>query len=157
MIPTRVVILSTHPVLERMIRSAAIVTGLDPIDTVAFEDLAAISVEPTVAVIDADPLDGSSLHALHLLHEVHPDARAIVLCDRIQGRQALEALRLGAWAIVPKQEGLHDLEVILARVSIGERLLQPELERAVVHELGRFARQARERSSLETAITRREC
>ena len=156
MILSRVVIVATHPVLERMIRSAAAAAGLDPVESAVIEDLRSMIVEPTIVVVDADAPDGSSLHPLHLLRESGHDVRSIVLCDRVDGRRALEALRLGASAIVRKQNDLRELEEVLVQVAGGERVLPPELERTLVDELGRLARQAREWSSVGSAITRRE-
>jgi DNA-binding NarL/FixJ family response regulator len=156
MILKRVVIVATHPVLERMIRLAAVAAGLDPVESAVIEDLHSMTAEPTIVVVDADAPDGSSLHPLHLLREPGRDVRSIVLCDRVDGRRALEALRLGASALVRKQDGLRELEAVLVRVAAGERVVPPELERTLVDELGRLARQARERSSVGSAITRRE-
>ena len=156
MILKRVVIVATHPVLERMIRSAAVAAGLDPVESAVIEDLHSMTAEPTMVVVDADAPDGSSLHPLHLLREPGRDVRSIVLCDRVDGRRALEALRLGASALVRKQDGLRELEAVLVRVAAGDRVVPPELERTLVDELGRLARQAREWSSVGSAITRRE-
>jgi DNA-binding NarL/FixJ family response regulator len=141
MILTRVVIVATHPVLERMIRSAAVAAGLDPVESAVIEDLRSMIVEPTIVVVDADAPDGSSLHPLHLLRESGHDVRSIVLCDRVDGRRALEALRLGASAIVRKQNDLRELEEVLVQVAGGERVLPPELERTLVDELGRRERE----------------
>jgi DNA-binding NarL/FixJ family response regulator len=87
---------------------------------------------------------------------VGANARIIVLSDRIDGRQVLDAMRLGADAFLPNPDGLRNFDETLARVLSGERVFPPALEAEAVLQVGRLARQARDRSDVAPSITPRE-
>ncbi len=153
-----VLIVSAHPVIEQMVRAAAEAAGSTQVRTVAFgTDLAAIADDPaSIVVVDVDGDGRSGLRRLRDVSETLPQARPVVLSDRAEGPQILAAMRMGAWAVVRKPDGLRELSAILIRVVAGERVLPPDLERSALAELGRFAQRAREGSSVEATITQRE-
>lgn len=153
-----VLIVSAHPVIDRMIRSAAEAASATQVRTVALgQDLAALSGQPvSIVVIDGDDDKRPGLRSLRAVREALPQARPVVLSDRAEGPQLLEAMRLGAWAVLRKPDGLRELSDVLIRVAAGERVLPPDLERSALAELGRFAQRAREGSSVEASVTQRE-
>jgi DNA-binding NarL/FixJ family response regulator len=156
--PMFVLIVSAHPVVDQMIRSAAEAAGSTQVRTVSLgSDLGALDDRPTsIVVIDVDDEERPGLRSLRAVRETLPQARPVVLSDRAQGPQILAAIRLGAWAVLRKTDGLRDLSDVLIRVAAGERVLPPDLERSALSELGRFAQRAREGSSVEASITQRE-
>jgi DNA-binding NarL/FixJ family response regulator len=156
--PMFVLIVSAHPVIDQMVRSAAEAAGSMLTRTVALgTDLAAIADHPaSIVVVDVDGDERPGLRRLREVNATLPQARPVVLSDRAEGSQVLTAMRLGAWAVVRKPEGLRELSGVLLRVAAGERVLPPDLERSALAELGRFAQRAREGSSVEATITERE-
>ena len=149
--------LSFHPVVQGVVRLAAEATeGIDRIvlcDGVA--DAAAHLVsEPTCIVVIE--LDGGSVDLVRQVRAVGAGARIIVLSNRVDGRQVLDAMRLGTEAFLPNPDGLRDFDETLARVASGERVISAALEAEAVLQVGRLARQARERSDVVPSITPRE-
>ena len=149
--------LSSHPVVQGVVRLAAEATaGIERIvmcDGVA--DAAAHLVnEPTCIVVIE--LDGGSVELVRQVRAVGAGARIIVLSNRIDGRQVLDAMRLGADAFLPNPDGLRNFDETLARVVSGERVISAALEAEAVLQVGRLARQARDRSDVAPSITPRE-
>lgn len=151
---------SSHPVVQGVVRLAAEATrGVDRV--VVCERMAdvaaALSVEPTnVVVIETEGPATTELDTVRAVRELGPGVRIVVLSRRTDGHQVLAAMRLGADAFLPIPDGLRDLAETLQRVLAGERVMAPDLEAAAVAQLGRVARQAREGSEIERAITSRE-
>lgn len=149
--------LSSHPVVQGVVRLAAEATaGIDRIvmcDGVA-DATAHLDNEPTCIVVIE--LDGGGVDLVRQVRAVGVGARIIVLSDRIDGRQVLDAMRLGADAFLPNPDGLRNFDETLARVVSGERVISAALEAEAVLQVGRLARQARERSDVAPSITPRE-
>jgi DNA-binding NarL/FixJ family response regulator len=154
---TSVLVLSSHPVLQGVVRLAAEATeGIER--TVLCDDAADAAAhlvkEPTCIVVIE--LDGGSVDPVRQVRAAGADARIIVLSNRIDGRQVLDAMRLGADAFLPNPDGLRNFDETLARVVSGERVFPPALEAEAVLQVGRLARQARDRSDVAPSITPRE-
>ena len=155
--PTSVLVLSSHPVVQGVVRLAAEATaGIERIVLCdgAAEAVAHLDKEPTCIVVIE--LDGGSVDLVRQLRAVGADARIIVLSNRIDGRQVLDAMRLGAVAFLPNPDGLRNFDETLARVVSGERVFPAALEAEAVLQVGRLARQARDRSDVAPSITPRE-
>ena len=164
--PLRVVIIGGHPVIRGVVRLAC--GGVEGASVVAEASTLAEAAEvvadarPDLLVLDLDLPDGDGIEILERLADERirdqegSPLRLLVLSDRDDGASVLEALRLGASGYLTKSEGLRGLTTALRRVAAGHRVVPPELEERAVTELGRFARQARERADIEAAITPRE-
>ncbi len=163
--PLRVVIIGGHPVIRGVVRLAC--GGVEGASVVAEASTLAEAAEvvadarPDLLVLDLDLPDGDGIEFLERLADERstdrePPPRLLVLSDRDDGASVLEALRLGASGYLTKSDGLRGLTTALRRVATGHRVVPPELEERAVTELGRFARQARERAEIETVLTQRE-
>ena len=158
--PVRVLVVDPHPVLRGVIRMACASTA--DLEVVAEagdvrEALeAATEHDPHVVVLDLDLGDGDGIEVIRGLGSAGSSAAVLVLTDRTHGTAVLECLRLGVQGYVDKSTGIRTVGSAIRRVARGERVVDRELEQAAVMELGRFARQARERSEVASTLTRRE-
>ena len=154
-----VLVISPHPVIEGVVRLAAeACAGVGRV--VAVRDLAELPTEiaaeqPAVIVVDVDR-GAAGLATDRTARAASPHARIVVLSDRADGQQVLEALRMGVQAFLHKPEGLREIQATFEAVLAGERIVAPDLEQSAAMELGRFARQAREGSQVETSLSPRE-
>ena len=151
-----VFVLSGDPVIVGVVRLSVRTTHtLERVVTGTLEEIAEHLTEGSaVVVVDLDGPDHFA--ALKTLSDAHDDARLIGLADQVDGKRALEAIRLGVYALIRKPDGLHDLGEVLERVAAGERVLPPDFQRSAVSELGRFARKTRTASAVAASITPRE-
>jgi DNA-binding NarL/FixJ family response regulator len=160
---TGVLVLGTHPVIRGVVRLACEADGdLQVVrEASSLEDLdasdAPVPGDPiTVAVVDLDGLGADAGAIIDRLRGAGVEAPVLVLTDRSDGRSVLGALRAGVRGYVAKADGLRSIGSAIRRVAAGERVVDPSMEQAAVMELGRFARQAREGSEIEAALTPRE-
>ncbi len=109
-----------------------------------------------VIVLDLDIDDPDGLEVLRTLRGAGFTGGMLVLSDRADGATVLDAMRLGADGYLTKADGLRDVSSAILRIALGERVVDESLERAAVHELGRFARQARAGSEVASTVTPRE-
>jgi DNA-binding NarL/FixJ family response regulator len=113
-------------------------------------------LEPDVLVLDLDLPDGDGLEALRQLRDGGFEGPVLALTDRVDGAHVLRALRMDVFGYLSKSEGMRRMGESIVRVARRERVIDPELERAAVLELGRFARRAREGSQVGGTLTPRE-
>jgi DNA-binding NarL/FixJ family response regulator len=155
----RIVIAGGHPVVRGAVRLSCIRTeGLAVVEE--SDDVTAIAeicarLRPHLLVLDVDGTpDG--LTGMRALRERGLDTPVLVLTDRTDGASVLAALKLGVRGYLGKADGLRRVGDAIRRIADGDRLVAPDLEEAAVMALGRFARQAREGSSVAAALTPRE-
>lgn len=155
-----ILIVSGHPVIEGVVRLAAgAIADVDDVATLPSADELEASigrVEPDIIVIDVDPRSGIDPGVARRARLASGDARIVVLSDEVDGPTVLEAMRIEVHAFLRKPEALRDMGSVLLRVLAGERVIDPDLARSAVLELGRFARQAREASEVGASLTPRE-
>jgi DNA-binding NarL/FixJ family response regulator len=109
---------------------------------------------PDVVVVDLELPEGGGVA---LVEEVAREGIAVLaVSERSDGATVLDALRRGAAGYLVKPDGLRRVGAACRRIAGGERVVDPELERSLVDELGRFARTSREGSRVQTATTPRE-
>jgi len=153
-------VISSHRVIEGIVRMAGESNpGVSRVAVLA--SLAALETtlrtqQPDVIVVDVDPAALGDLEIVHRVRTASPQGRIIVLSERADGQQVLDAMRLGVHAFLRKPDGLRDIVPTLERVLSGERVIASDLERSAVLELGRFARQARRGSEVGASLTPRE-
>ena len=154
----RVFVVGGHPVIRGVVRLAC--DSLPGVELAGEAATVATALDPAatadLVVLDLDLPEGDGMRLLRELRPTEGGPAVLVLADRVDGPTVLEALRLGAGGFLPKAEGLRRMSEAIRRVLAGERVVPPELEQAAVTELGRFARQAREGSEMQTFLTPRE-
>jgi len=158
--PVRVLVIAGHPVILGVLRLAC---DAEPSLLIVGEAFAgarglelATSTSADVVVLDLELDDPQGLEVLRTLRAGGFLGGVLALSDRTDGATVLEAMRLGADGYLTKADGLRDIGTAMLRIARGERVVDGSLERAAVHELGRFARQARESSEVAGTITPRE-
>jgi len=152
-----VIVVTSEPVIQGVVQLAA--RSMFEIRSVGPEDDLGVAIDNAFApivVVDVDPYTAAALEPARRARAFDSSCRLVLLADVEEGDVLLEALRLAPHAIVRKPQELADLGDTLARVAIGERTVDAELERAAISGLGRFARQAREGSAVDAALTPRE-
>jgi DNA-binding NarL/FixJ family response regulator len=156
----RIMIAGRHPVVRGAVRLAcATVPELDVVEEVSEPaDLPerCAEVRPDLLVLDADAEGKDGLAGLRAMRERGLDTPVLVLTDRTDGSAVLEALKLGVRGYLGKAEGLRSVGRSVQRVCAGERLVAPALEQAAILALGSYAKQAREGSAMQAALTPRE-
>jgi DNA-binding NarL/FixJ family response regulator len=112
--------------------------------------------EPSIAVIDLEPVGADAIELIRRLRAVGSDIVVVLLLDRVDGAVALEAMRSHVRGLLLKPDALRRLAPTLRRVMSGELVVDERLEASAVSSLGRFARQAREGAQAEAALSARE-
>jgi len=158
--PVRVAIAGGHPAVRGVVRMACAAADLEVAGESAEAsdgaDLCA-RVTPDVLVLDLDG-PGDAMVTLRALRApgLPAPVPVLALTERTDGDVVLEVLRLGVEGVLDKADGLRTIADVIARVSKGERVVDPRFEQVAVVALGRFARQAREGSEVEATLTPRE-
>jgi DNA-binding NarL/FixJ family response regulator len=155
-----VLVVSSHPVIEGVVRLAAEAT-LDICRILTTSDAQSLgelieSEHPDVIVVDIDQSATSGLDGVRAAREASPDVLIIVLSEQADGHFVLEAIRLRVNAFLRKPQGLRDVPAALAAVLAGDRIFAPDLERTAVDALGTFARRARAGSAVGASLSPRE-
>lgn len=154
----RAVVVASHRSVRRVIDIACGQAGVVVVhtaETAAGATAACRSHAPELLVLDLELPDADGFRVLIELGELRPPI-VLVLADRADGDQVLQALRLGARGYVTKAEGLRDLASTIERVVSGERVLAPDLSKDVMGALGRLARRARQGADLDAGLTPRQ-
>jgi DNA-binding NarL/FixJ family response regulator len=157
---TRVAIGAGHPVILGVIRlSCSSIVGVEVVgeasSTAEVVELCRVQ-SPDLLVLELDLEEGNGLDALRTLHAEGIDLPVLALTDRTDGIAVLEALRAGVRGYLGKTHELRDIAEAIRRVSSGELVIAPELERAAMIALGRLARRARESSEVSARLSPRE-
>lgn len=156
----RVVIVGGHPVILGVVRLAC--EGQEGLTVVAEAETAADAMRVAVPgaadvlVLDLELPDLDGIQVLRMLRDGGFAAPILVLSDRADGTTVLEAMRSGADGYLTKTDGLRRVGSAVRSIAAGDRVVDPALEQAAVHELGRFARQAREGAEVVGTLTPRE-
>lgn len=154
----RAVVVASHRTVRRVIDVACGEAGVIVVhmaETAAEATAACRSNAPELLVLDLELPDADGFRVLIDLGDLRPPI-VLVLADRADGDQVLQALRLGARGYVTKAEGLRDLASIIERVVGGERVMAPDLAKDAMGALGRLARRARESATLDADLTPRQ-
>lgn len=154
-----ILVISAMPVIQGIVRAAA--ASIDGAPAVTNCDSSGMLTElgeqlDPIVVVDFDTSLKGSLDVLRLIRRTRPDARSIALSSRAEGAIILEVIRLGARAFVRAPDDLETLPEVLTRVARGERWLPPELERAMVSELGAYVQRTRDGTEVDQHITGRQ-
>jgi DNA-binding NarL/FixJ family response regulator len=155
----RVLIADEHPVFRGVV---ALVCGeSDRLELVGEASSAGEVVrlsdvlQPDVIVIDVD-LPGGGIETITALRTRGFEGKVLVLTGQTGGASILGSLQAGANGYLERSKALRSIGSSILRVALGEQLLERDLERSAVTELGRVARVAREGSAAAQVITDRE-
>jgi DNA-binding NarL/FixJ family response regulator len=157
---TRVAIGAGHPVILGVIRLSC--SSIDGVEVVGEASSTTAVIElcraqsPDLLVLELDLEDGDGLDALRTLQGEGVELPVLALSDRTDGAAVLDALRVGVRGYLGKTHELRDIAEAIRRVSSGEKVIAPELERAAMIALGRLARRARESSEVSARLSPRE-
>ena len=157
--PIRVLVADEHPVFRGVI--ALVCEESDRLELVgeasSAEEVVRLSgiLRPDVIVIDVD-LPGGGIETILALRERDFDGKVLVLTGQTGGASILGSLQAGADGYLERSRALRSIGSSILRVALGEQLLEGDLERSAVTELGRVARVAREGSAAAQVITDRE-
>ncbi|HEY7401589.1 MAG TPA: response regulator transcription factor [Actinomycetota bacterium] len=157
--PVRVVVVDAHPIFRGVARMAC--ESGPRLELVGEAEDADQAVDlcprlaPDVVVIDVD-IAGGGIDAIRRMRRAGYRGRVLVLTEETAGAMVLDSLRAGVDGYLEKAKALRSLGSSILRVALGERLIDPELERAAVMELGRFVKTAREGSRVASSLTARE-
>jgi DNA-binding NarL/FixJ family response regulator len=157
--PITVLVADDHPVIRGVVRMACEATGqmrlVGEASSADEASAACARARPDVLVINV-ALPGGGVPAIRRLRGEGFGGRILVLTGDDGADAVFEALRVGVDGYLPMSRGLHEVGSSILRIAFGERLIDPDLERTALTELGRFARTAREGSEVASSLTRRE-
>ncbi len=106
-------------------------------------------LKPDIVLMDINMpvLDG--VQATHLIHEVSPTSRVIILTMYRQDQYVFEAIKAGARGYLLKDIDEHQLIEAIFAVQRGEALIDPSLAARLLDEFRRLSSQADSHSSIE--------
>lgn len=114
-------------------------------------------LQPHVVLLDLEMPDGDGLLTTRQIKEAMPSVEVLVMTDRLDDGQALEAIEAGATGYLLKDIPRENLVRALRAVHNGRTYFHPDLSRKVIDHLGRLARQERTRQRHgASALTERE-
>jgi two-component system nitrate/nitrite response regulator NarL len=155
----RVLVADEHPVFRGVVALAC--GASDRLELVGEASSAEEAVRltdelaPGVLVIDVG-LPGGGIETIAAMREGGFEGKILVLTGQTGGASILGSLQAGADGYLERSSALRSIGSSILRIALGERLLDRDLERAAVTELGRVARVAREGSAAAQVITDRE-
>lgn len=133
----RVLLADDHPTLVEGLRR--VIDANDDLRVVAAANDAdaavgaALEHGPDVIVLDIS-VPGGGLQALRRLRAAAPNAKVVMLTLHTEGSCVQEAVRLGAWAHVPKRGAERDLLDAIRAAARGEAYLAPGAARMLLVE-----------------------
>ncbi len=136
----RIMIVDDHEVVRKGIRQS-LEDGLpDAVIVAESASVAEARVALTgesidVAVLDVVLPDGDGIQLCRELLLKHPDAGCVLLTSFPEPRGKLSAAIAGAAAYLPKDSAAMDLVACISAVADGERLLEGEAIRGILHDL----------------------
>lgn len=101
--------------------------------------------DPQVVLLDLEMPGGDGLSVVRELREALPVVDVLVMTDRLDDTQALEAIEAGATGYILKDIPGDNLINAIRAVCNGRAYFHPDLSRRVLDHLGRLARQERAR------------
>lgn len=125
-------------------------------DTVEELTRLADDVSPDVALIDRDLPQGDVLRAIRTINESHPGTRVIVMADKLDDVEALEAIEAGATGYILKDIPGANLATAIRSVCSGRALLHPTITRALMNRLSHLARLRGLDQTKSSSLTARE-
>ncbi len=156
--PVRVVVAEDLALIRHGIRSVLPqdIEIVGETDTVEELIRLADDVTPDVMLIDQDLPQGDVLRAIRTINESHPGIRVIVMADKLDDVEALEAIEAGATGYILKDIPGANLATAIRSVCSGRALLHPTITGALMNRLSHLARLRGRDRAKSSGLTARE-
>jgi DNA-binding NarL/FixJ family response regulator len=154
-----VVVVDDHPIWREGVARDLAARGFVVVATVAdsaFTARIAASTQPRVVVIDLDLDELSAVEAVRTIANTMPETRVLVLSERAEHRDVLDAVKAGAAGYLVKSASANDLVDAVQRTAAGDAVFTAGLADLVLGEYQRLAAEPLEPEKSVPRITNRE-
>ena len=137
-----VVVVDDHPIWREGVARDLAAEGFVVVATVAdssFTARIAQATQPRVVVIDLDLDELSAVEAVRTIANTLPDTRVLVLSERAEHRDVLDAVKAGAAGYLVKSASAAELVDAVRRTANGDAVFTPGLADLVLGEYQRLA------------------
>lgn len=138
-----VVVVDEHPIWREGVARDLAACGFSVLATVAdssYTARIAAATQPRVVVVDLDLEEQSAVEAVRTIANTMPATRVLVLSERAEHRDVLEAVKAGAAGYLVKTASPADLVDAVRRTADGDAVFTPGLADLVLAEYQRLAR-----------------
>jgi DNA-binding NarL/FixJ family response regulator len=138
-----VVVVDEHPLWREGVARDLAACGFSVLATVAdssYTARIAAATQPRVVVIDLDLEEQSAVEAVRTIANTMPATRVLVLSERSEHRDVLEAVKAGAAGYLVKTASPAELDDAVRRTADGDAVFTPGLADLVLAEYQRLAR-----------------
>jgi DNA-binding NarL/FixJ family response regulator len=139
-----VVVVDEHPIWREGVARDLAACGFSVLATVAdssYTARIAAATQPRVVVVDLDVEEQSAVDAVRTIANTMPATRVLVLSERSEHRDVLEAVKAGAAGYLIKTASPGELVDAVRRTADGDAVFTPGLADLVLAEYQRLARQ----------------
>jgi DNA-binding NarL/FixJ family response regulator len=139
-----VVVVDEHPIWREGVARDLAACGFSVLATVAdssYTARIAAATQPRVVVIDLDLEEQSAVEAVRTIANTMPATRVLVLSERSEHRDVLDAVKAGAAGYLVKTASPTELIDAVRRTADGDAVFTPGLADLVLAEYQRLARQ----------------
>ena len=139
-----VVVVDEHPIWREGVARDLTACGFSVLATVAdsaYTARIAAATQPRVVVIDLDLEEQSAVEAVRTIANTMPATRVLVLSERSEHRDVLEAVKAGAAGYLVKTASPTELVDAVRRTADGDAVFTPGLADLVLAEYQRLSRQ----------------
>jgi DNA-binding NarL/FixJ family response regulator len=139
-----VVVVDEHPIWREGVARDLTACGFSVLATVAdssYTARIAAATQPRVVVIDLDLEEQSAVDAVRTIANTMPATRVLVLSERSEHRDVLDAVKAGAAGYLVKTASPAELVDAVRRTADGDAVFTPGLADLVLAEYQRLARQ----------------
>jgi DNA-binding NarL/FixJ family response regulator len=137
-----VIVVDDHPIWREGVARDLAAKGFVVVATVAdssFTARIAAVTQPRVVVIDLDLDELSAVEAVRTIANTLPDTRVLVLSERAEHRDVLNAVKAGAAGYLVKSASADELVEAVRRTANGDAVFTPGLADLVLGEFQRLA------------------
>jgi DNA-binding NarL/FixJ family response regulator len=154
-----VVVVDDHPIWREGVARDLAAQGFAVVATVAdssFTLRIAAATQPRVVVIDLDLDELSAVEAVRTIANTMPDTRVLVLSERAEHSDVLEAVKAGAAGYLVKSASAAELMDAVRRTANGDAVFTPGLADLVLGEYQRLTVEPKPGSTPVPRLTARE-
>jgi DNA-binding NarL/FixJ family response regulator len=154
-----VVVVDDHPIWREGVARDLAAQGFAVVATVAdssFTLRIAAATQPRVVVIDLDLDELSAVEAVRTIANTMPDTRVLVLSERAEHRDVLEAVKAGAAGYLVKSASAAELMDAVRRTANGDAVFTPGLADLVLGEYQRLTVEPKPDETPVPQLTARE-
>jgi len=152
-----VVVVDDHPIWREGVARDLAAQGFAVVATVAdssFTLRIAAATQPRVVVIDLDLDELSAVEAVRTIANTMPDTRVLVLSERAEHSDVLEAVKAGAAGYLVKSASAAELMDAVRRTANGDAVFTPGLADLVLGEYQRLTVEPKPDEASETPVPR---